>query len=637
MTWPAYCVANSSASIAAAGQRRSRVDAPDNGNARNNGEITDPPATEFTSSVQYAHFIPRAASPVFSSTDETLFCPTCLQNQLVLTKALASYLPPPDDLSYATYEASYPSYRRSLEERYPQVCADCEPRVRDRIRQTGYAAKTDHLRRMMERTRGTSGNYGLSGWAWRDAVVLFGAVGWWGSLAGQTLWDLFGALERMEHDGLRDDQSSTTLRMCIDHCLSGSTLDEGCAASAQPLAGLALLLGIVSFWWNNRLREKVQGSGGRLIGLTEYYKTQFVVLVSTIISLWMVKIDHSPRVSFQETCEPLVSQDRSKSRTHSRSEDRKSAATRSSQFNAQSASFIQPFPINNLAPVRPTTYQASHDALTPPPDFSSADAMDWTPSQPTFNPAPPNSRSQALIAPAEPSPFYGRLPPAPASRNRQLRNPQNQTIFRKTSAAKQQNFFNNLTRRSTLKSEENEQQDRDTPVEFAPSRLVLAEDSRTDTGLESLFDAAFSLGDEPKEVRIARERQHHQHSERRAARTSKLKHVSSVCLAGLSLMSWKLAKVQPLFATQLRLGAACMVALLAGQALFTSLPRGRAGFKSREGFTLTLEMLGMLVVTLAVWSGALHRDTGDTLGTILLGAMVIQELWSLDLIAFSAH
>ena len=53
-----------------------------------------------------------------------------------------------------------------------------------------------------------------------------------------------------------------------------------CAFDLAPFAGIALIAGFMSIWWNPRLRMKLQGSGGRLVGLSEYYQIQLIVLVA---------------------------------------------------------------------------------------------------------------------------------------------------------------------------------------------------------------------------------------------------------------------------------------------------------------------------------------------------------------------
>lgn len=191
---------------------------------------------------------------------------------------MASYFPPPNDPEYAEYEKNYPEYRKNLEDRYPQVCHKCEPRVRNRIRITGYAAKTDHLRRMMERSRGSGRNYHV--WTWKRLALFIGAVGWYTSIAVQLLWNFGGALlvegdERA--DGLRDD-TSPSIPSCLALSWTSGQPTVGCVRHLDALAGLALWLGFFSIWWNPRFKQRLDRGSGRISGLTEYYKIQFILL-----------------------------------------------------------------------------------------------------------------------------------------------------------------------------------------------------------------------------------------------------------------------------------------------------------------------------------------------------------------------
>lgn len=211
---------------------------------------------------------------------------------------LASYLPPSADANDAEYESQYPKYRARLEEQYPQVCEECAPRVRERIRATGYAAKTDHLRRMMERTREIKEQNGLGSWDWRNAVVMAGSLGWWSSLAGQVVWNILGAMVNPDdEDGLRAEEPGVTLSTCLPQYTEVRLVTSECAALATPIAGLALILGVVSIWWHNRLSDKWRLPGCRLVGLKDYYKLQLVVLMARI-GVWVfLKDDYAAELS----------------------------------------------------------------------------------------------------------------------------------------------------------------------------------------------------------------------------------------------------------------------------------------------------------------------------------------------------
>lgn len=169
-----------------------------------------------------------------------------------------------------------------------------------------------------------------------------------------------------------------------------------------------------------------------------------------------------------------------------------------------------PLSLNDLAPLAPKT-QRLQTALghppTPPPEDEEAEAMDWTPSQKALPPAKPYL--QAKPAPV-PSPFYGRLPPAPKSQAHKLRNPtisssypvpsERENFFSRQNPIDEQDEFSeigteadSLSRRPSVAS----------PA-FAPPRFF-PRSTETDTGLESIFSGAFNIDEIPHEVRSARQ------------------------------------------------------------------------------------------------------------------------------------
>ncbi len=136
---------------------------------------------------------------------------------------------------------------------------------------------------MMERTREIKAQKRLGSWGWKDVVVMAGAWGWWGSLVGQILWNAMGGLANHEHeDGLRAEDTEATLGHCITQFPLYRTMDPGCVAATTPIAELALLVGLASVWWNNRLSEKIQNPSCDMVGLREYYKLQVIVLVARV-------------------------------------------------------------------------------------------------------------------------------------------------------------------------------------------------------------------------------------------------------------------------------------------------------------------------------------------------------------------
>ena len=219
--------------------------------------------------------------------DDSLFCPTCLKNQHLVSQALASYLPPPDTPDYAEYVKAEDEYLKGLEERYPQVCERCEPRVQERIRAAGYAAKTDHLRRMMDRTRGYGIQYRDANWA--SPLVSLAGFGWFLSLAGQIVWDGLSLFDtREENHGLRDAHGSTSGSTCLQQVMRGSGSISDCTEQLYSAVGLALLLGVLSSWWNPVLQETLRRKGGRAVGTAEYYQLQGLLLTVRCVTWWYI-------------------------------------------------------------------------------------------------------------------------------------------------------------------------------------------------------------------------------------------------------------------------------------------------------------------------------------------------------------
>lgn len=172
------------------------------------------------------------------------------------------------------HEDNLVEYRRDLETRYPQVCNQCEPRVREQIRASGYAAKTDHLRRMMERTRGERG---LGRWNWKSIVISLGAIGWYISLAGQLLWDVQQVVAAHRQETVGEDDLSS-ISTCPSSSWAISLITSKCSTNYDSAADLALDLGLFCIWWNPRLKEK-STKGGRIVGKAGYYGLQIMLHV----------------------------------------------------------------------------------------------------------------------------------------------------------------------------------------------------------------------------------------------------------------------------------------------------------------------------------------------------------------------
>jgi len=122
------------------------------------------------------------------------FCDTCISNQTLLVKNLASFLPPENHPDYETYAAALPAHKAELELKYPQVCSDCEERVRARLQRNNYVAKTSALGGFLRKRRRREvivERWGVGMW-FRVCVWWIRGIIWWTTSLTFLTWCLLG-------------------------------------------------------------------------------------------------------------------------------------------------------------------------------------------------------------------------------------------------------------------------------------------------------------------------------------------------------------------------------------------------------------------------------------------------------------
>src|SRR5690242_7004326 len=185
---------------------------------------------------------------------EPRFCTTCQRNQMLLNKTLAEYLPDEDDPDYPKYAASLDAYRHELEDRYPQVCPDCLPRVQDQIRAAGYAAKADNLRRMIDRSRQHSRTVHTTRQTWTLRLIALAQGLYIASVVVGLLWHTMGLAVVAERGGM-DAAEDVSWRACLAQAVLVRRAQLSCARS--PLAWKTLQTSLVldwaTIWWNPKL------------------------------------------------------------------------------------------------------------------------------------------------------------------------------------------------------------------------------------------------------------------------------------------------------------------------------------------------------------------------------------------------
>ncbi|KAF4456432.1 hypothetical protein F53441_1436 [Fusarium austroafricanum] len=519
-----------------------------------NGEITDPPvATEREApATQYA--VPRHSPS--SSPRDSIFCATCLKNQRLFTSSLAQYLPDdPNHPEYPELERNYYRYRKGLEERYPQVCDECAEKVDGQIRRAGYTAKTDHLRRMMEKSRGRKSapeKKGALNWVDRLGKGL-----WWGGLAMQMLWHLRAVTFALQHQDVGmydpDDKSWSTL------AVTGLGSAVALLPSADTLINLAVGASILSAWWNPQFVQVTRGFTRHLLGFTQWYSFQGLIvffrflfrrvlemdggqsksrnaqlsahLVMSVVMIMIyssakrsIKVDTTPLFgtsdqTFSPPKQPKITRrKREEPKTFSEllneALDSPTATPQTDRFSQPSANSIPPrsFSPSPFSPSGSFSISESprnrFNALNITPqktqEVGYSDEMDWTPTESQTQPQSPYRAFQDAPlsngprrgfgeAPVstEQSPFWYKVPAAPTNPSQRLRNPPNAPILRSKPVEQESIFFRGAAKKKGR--DENDERE----VAFKPPSFFAPQESNDEAnGLADLLSQSFTLGKE---------------------------------------------------------------------------------------------------------------------------------------------
>ncbi|KAJ9646158.1 hypothetical protein H2204_000821 [Knufia peltigerae] len=451
-----------------------------------NGEIADVPVEESAPAQRFAQ--PVIVDPLNngSSPADSIFCSTCVKNQQLYTYNLSQFLPEPDHPDYEKLEAEFPAYKNGLEKRYPQCCARCEPKVRAKLHQATYHARSDHLRRVLEKSRQRRIGSRLG---WRSLLVSAAGIGYFLSLVVQLGWHLYGSQVIEKSSGqILSPRECYERRVYSSQCLDG----------LEPFVGLSLAVSLLCIWWNPKWQHKLSNNEGSLSGLYEFYLVQMALLglrfsawifmfhvhldvrlsamlhacfavAIAIIAGWsvfgIVKIKSLPPVNWQDDPAPLLSQDQFVPPEHP---DENTQTGQSQAFN-----------FGNLATAQQSTYHAWRPP-TPPED--GGDSMDWTPTQQTFRPELKSIRYQST----NPSPFYGKLP---ALNARGLRSDMGgKEPETKEAIGIPPGFFDRPAKSAVPSRHQDSPGETMAPPKFFPKEA--------DTGLENIFGSVFSLKDQ---------------------------------------------------------------------------------------------------------------------------------------------
>ncbi|KAF2127119.1 hypothetical protein P153DRAFT_424437 [Dothidotthia symphoricarpi CBS 119687] len=251
------------------------------------GNITDPPLEEIATApaASFRYIQSRSPSPSMAPPTEDLFCHTCQHNQFILNKMLAEYIPDEDDPEYDKRVETSDAYRDELEDRYPQVCQRCEGRVQDQLRAAGYAAKADHLRRMMEKSNQKRTTVQTPRQTWTLAVIELAKWTYIASIFVGVLWHALGIM--MAPDERMSADEDFDWDVCLRQAVFVRQVDRGCVLSpaVTEIMYYALAADLLTVWWNPKLTTKTNSLTGRMRGLKSLWAIRAAVLLLRFLCL----------------------------------------------------------------------------------------------------------------------------------------------------------------------------------------------------------------------------------------------------------------------------------------------------------------------------------------------------------------
>lgn len=290
-----------------------------------------------------------------------------------------------------------------------------------------------------------------------------------------------------------------------------------------------------------------------------------------------------------------------------------------------------------ISPVFETNYPSAPERQ-PPLDVQYAglnlEEMDWAPSQLTsshraFNtthqPKDAQFFGQTPMVP-RPSPFWYKVPPAPITPAQRLRNPPNQPRLRVSSPEVKENFFNNVTRRSPTSEEapENgtyERNDRKKQgIEFAQQKFFPpAPPSEAGNTLADLL-TGFSLSSEPEVPKTMTNK-------------DKARHFCQGLALFFALVFWNQVLNRPSEHTKsVTLAVMFACAMVGARTILDNTIYAMADKQKDIRLSLGacfggVECAAAVYGFLEILAGRGSCENCGSLGTILVGGMMVHEIW----------
>jgi hypothetical protein len=161
-----------------------------------------------------------------------------------------------------------------VEQLYPQVCEDCEPKVLERMRKAKYGAQADHARILLQKSRERRAALAQIT-TFYGSVNLIGKCLWYSGVLAQLLWHITALANVVQH----------TYPVFVDSYIPdvALTLSSWLSKCIVSFLAWSLWCSAIGGFWNPKFREVMVGFMGHITGYPEWYKHQAILFVVRIL------------------------------------------------------------------------------------------------------------------------------------------------------------------------------------------------------------------------------------------------------------------------------------------------------------------------------------------------------------------
>ncbi|KAL7275548.1 hypothetical protein RUND412_001507 [Rhizina undulata] len=232
---------------------------------------------------------PTSKSSLESPPPSPTFCRTCINNQKVINDAITTYdLPPEDHPEYSHRLNKFSRFKEEVEARYPPVCAECAPKVNERLRTSNYQVKVASLGQMLARSKGKARASQRSNGIGRRKM--FERIVWW--LRGgvwcysqfiMLAWHGTAMLRLSECPSL--EPASWT--RCITQSIAKRDVDVSCHQISSNNASWFVPWSALGAFWVYKELELQRNPDKKLVRGKEYFKLEITVYLIRLFSWWI--------------------------------------------------------------------------------------------------------------------------------------------------------------------------------------------------------------------------------------------------------------------------------------------------------------------------------------------------------------